>query len=102
MKEQISPLAGLSAKIEPVFGRIAEWKIVRWLDPRCHRWNLVAAVGGSIGILLALLELTDGGGTLPLGRVILVLTVYVSLQTMGVAIGYGLLADHLILVRRTN
>jgi len=102
MKERVSPLASLCAQMELGCSRIARWKIVRWLDPRMHRWNLVIAVGGAIGICLAVMEFTDGGGTLRFGRVILVVAVYVSLQTVAVAIGYGLLADSLALVRKAN
>lgn len=102
MKKQASPLADLSAKIEPVIGGMARWKVLRWLDPHVHRWNLVFVVGAAIGISLALLELTDGGGALPFGRALLVVPVYVSLQIVAVAIGYGLLAGPLALVRRAN
>jgi hypothetical protein len=102
MKAHVSPLADLCAKIEPALGRIADSKVLSWLDPRVHRWNLVVAVGATIGISLALLELTDGGASLPFGRVLLVLAVYASVQTLAVAAGYGLLADPLALVRRTD
>jgi hypothetical protein len=74
-------------------------RLFGWLNPRRHRWNIVFAVGILFGTFLVVQELAEGDS--PHGaRRLLVIAVYLGLETAGVLTGYALLADPLSLFRR--
>lgn len=58
-----------------------------------------------MGLLLLFAEMTgEGGGQIPIGRLALIMTIFLSIECTGVLIGYALLANPLGLFRnaRTN
>jgi len=79
--------------------RLFGW-LFGWLSPRRHRWNIVFAAGILFGTFLAVQELGEGGAS-PHGRKrLLVIAVYLGLETAGILTGYALLAKPLSLFRR--
>lgn len=67
-----------------------------------RQWALVGAIGVLAGLALVAVELlADGGGAPPqLARIVLVVSVYVGLETSGLLIGYALLRGPLGLGQR--
>ena len=61
-----------------------------------HRWGVVLLGGALIGAFLALAEMSEGGGALPpLGQLLFVTSVFVSLATAGLLIAYAFLGGPL-------
>ncbi len=73
-----------------------------WLNPRRHRWNIVITVGILFGTFLVVQELAEGTGSPHGGKRLLVIAVYLALETAGMLTGYALLAEPLHLFRRTD
>jgi hypothetical protein len=73
-----------------------------WLNPRRHRWNIVLTAGILFGTFLVVQELGEGTGSPHGGKRLLVIVVYLALETAGVLTGYALLAEPLQLFRRTD
>lgn len=73
-----------------------------WLNPRRHRWNIVLTAGVLFGTFLVAQELGEGTGSPHGGKRLLVIAVYLALETAGLLIGYALLAEPLHLFRRTD
>jgi len=73
--------------------------LLGWLNPRRHRWNLVILAAVAIGLLLVLVEAVAEGMSPNLGRVLLVVGVYVSLEGAGVVSGYLLFGKFLGILR---
>jgi len=74
-------------------------RLVGWLNPRRHRWNLVILAAVAMGLILVLFEAVAEGLSPNLGRVLLVVGVYVSLEVAGVVLGYLLLGEYLGIFR---
>ncbi len=70
-----------------------------FLSPRLHEWNIVVTVAVVAGLSLALAEFLADGSPHDVGRVLLVLTVYVGLECLAVSLGYALLKRFLGLLR---
>jgi hypothetical protein len=70
-----------------------------WLNPRRHRWNLVILAAVAIGLLLVMVEAVAEGMSPNLGRALMVVGVYVSLEGAGVALGYLLFGKYLGIFR---
>lgn len=88
-----------------LFETIAVWPFVRkalsWLNPRKHTWNFAILLGIAMGILLVLGEmLGEGGGPPQIGRFVLVVAIFISLECAGVLLGYALLAKPMGLFRK--
>ncbi len=66
-----------------------------WLRSSRHRWILVIAAGILFGALLVTQELAEGGPSPHGGKRLLVIVVYLGLETAGVFTGYALLAEPL-------
>jgi hypothetical protein len=73
--------------------------LLGWLNPRRHRWNLVVLTAVMMGFLLVLVELVAEGMSPNLGRVLLVVGVYVSLEGAGMVLGYMLFGKYLGIYR---
>jgi hypothetical protein len=67
-----------------------------WLNPRWHRWNIVFVVGILFGTFLVAQELADSGPSPHGSKRLLVIAVYLGLETAGVLTGYALLAEPLV------
>ena len=70
-------------------------RLLGWLNPRRHRWNLVILMVVAMGLLLVLAEAVAEGMAPNLSRTLLVVGVYVSLEGAGVALGYLLFGKYL-------
>ena len=74
--------------------------IIYWLNPRRHPWNLVILFGVFMGIALLLTDFSSEGGLPQLGRLALVATIFISVEFVGVLVGYALLAKPIGLFRQ--
>jgi hypothetical protein len=65
-----------------------------------QRWSIVLVVGGLIGAVAFLGEISEGGGAQPMGRLVFVASVFISLGLAGLLIAYALLGKPLGLGQR--
>ncbi len=103
LKAHIGPLAVFCTLLENILG----WSLLRavldWLNPREHTWNLAIVLGIVAGIMLTLAEtLGEGGSSQQVGRFALLATLFVSLECIGVLLGYSVFAKPLGLFRHTR
>jgi len=86
-----------------LFDRVSQKPVVRetvgLLNPRQNPRKFAALFGILIGGFLVFAELAEGGGQLPLARMLLVAAVYIGLESAGLLVGYALLAKPLGLFR---
>ena len=97
-----------TAFLFPVYAQLdrlqhARWPLnfAMWINPRRYRWRLSLLTGSAFGLALVTAELWSDGFT-HLGRAVLVIAVFVLLQTTAVLTGRALLADPLGLFRDDN
>ncbi len=76
--------------------------VCSWLSPRRHRWNLPLVAGALLGAFLVAQELAQPGGSPRGAHALLVIAVYVGLESAMVLTGYALLADPLHLFRHQD
>ncbi len=81
--------------------RLGMGKLERWLNPRRSQWRLPLLTGCVVGFGLVGAELASGE-TGSLRRMLLLVSVYVGLESVGVLVGYALLAEPLGLFRRES
>ena len=74
-------------------------RFLEWINPRCHRWNLVIILSLAMGFLLVVVEMLAEGVSPNVGRAFLVVGVYISLESAGVLLGYFLLGKYLGIFR---
>jgi len=60
-----------------------------------YRWGIVLSGGVLVGALLFGAEMNEGGGSMPLERILFVASVFIGLATVGLAIAYATLAGPL-------
>jgi hypothetical protein len=60
-----------------------------------QRWGIVLVVGGLIGAFVFLGEMSEGGGAPPMGRLVFVASVFISLGLAGLLIAYAFLGKPL-------
>jgi len=60
-----------------------------------HRWGIVLLGGVLIGVFTLAGEMTEGGGALPLGRLVFVASVFIGLWIAGLSIAYAFLGKPL-------
>jgi hypothetical protein len=70
-------------------------KFFGWFSPRKHRWTLVILAAVAMGLLLVVVEAVTEGISPNLGRGLMVVGVYVSLEGAGVVLGYLLFGKYL-------
>lgn len=63
--------------------------------PAVPRWGIVLLVGMAVGVFAFLGEMTEGSGTLPALRVLLVAAVFIGLAVAGLLIAYAFVAKPL-------
>jgi len=84
-------------------GKLASFPLVReaigWLNPRRHRWNLVLAAAVLMGLFLVLAEATAEGMAPNLGRELMVMGVYITIEGSGVVLGYLFFGKYLGIFR---
>lgn len=99
-KARMGYLSGLFMVLE----KVQKWPLVNWLNPRKHAWNGIILFGILMGVLLTLAETFGEGGPGPhqIGRLAIIASVFISLESAGVLLGYILLAQPLGLFRRTR
>ncbi|GCE24473.1 hypothetical protein [Dictyobacter kobayashii] len=77
--------------------------VLSWLNPRQHTWNIIVILSILVGLGLACMELLgEGFDPQQSERLVLVITVFVGLECIGVFLGYALLAKSLGLFRSTS
>jgi len=74
--------------------------LVSWLNLRKHTWNVCILMGILIGGILVLAEMLGEGSPQHLGQLLLVVALFISIESAGVLLGYALLARPLRLFRR--
>lgn len=101
----LKPRSGYLARVTESIGHSSSlpWlrKVMDFLNPRKHEWNLLALMAILVGFLLALVDLFSGGPSPGVGQAILVTVVFVILESAGVFLGYALLRRFLGLIRVT-
>ena len=98
-KMRAGRLTALLAWMEKTAGLPPVRKFFGWFSPRKHRWSLVVLAAVVIGVSLVLVEALVEGLSPNLGRVLLVIIVYVGIEGAGVALGYALLGKYLGIYR---
>ena len=73
--------------------------VVDRINPRIHPWRLVVLLSMGTGLLLAFAEFAAEGPARGSGRALLVIAVFLVLETGGVCLGYSLLRKFLGLFR---
>lgn len=93
------PLAALLVALVPV-GRPSVAKVSETAQGGVYGWILVTLIGLTIGTLLFVAEITDGGGPIPrFGRLVIIACVYAGLTIVGLLIAYVFLSGPLGLRR---
>jgi hypothetical protein len=98
-REKLRFAKGLFAWLDKLAALPFLRKLLGWLSPRQHRWNLVLLAALGMGVSLVLVESFAEGLSPNLGRVLLVFAVYIGIEGAGVALGYGLLGRFLEIFR---
>ena len=109
-KVHVEPLYDPSDDPLPVFGAMFEKllafpairTILRGLNPRRHPWNLPIVLGVFMGIDLLLSEMAVEGGPAPIGRMVMVATIFIGVESAGVLLGYAMFAKPLGLFRHVS
>jgi hypothetical protein len=95
-----NPLLALDSMLEKLLTLSLLRSILHWLNPRRHPWNIVILLGVLMGIALLLTDLIGEGGPPQLGRLALIATIFISVEFVGVLVGYALLAKPIGLFRQ--
>lgn len=87
--------------------KVRRWRVVRavlgWLNPRRHVWVLPLVLGCLMGVGLLVTELlAEQGGVPQIRQLVLVGSIYLGVECVGVLLGYVLLADVLGLFRHVG
>ena len=73
--------------------------LLRWLNPRRHKWNLVLCIGLVVGISLMLIEAIGEGLASNPSVVLLLFVVFVGIEGAGIIFGYILFSSFLGIFR---
>ncbi len=102
LKTHIGPLIVFCILVEKMLNWPLVRPIVHWLNPRRHTWNLAILLGIVLGMLFILAEvLAEGVDPHQVGRLALIIAIYISIECTGVLLGYWLLAKPMGLFRHT-
>ena len=103
LKAHIGPLVVLCSLFEKILNWSFVHAVLRGLNPRKHTWNLIILLGITMGMVLALAEtLGEGGGPHQIGRFVMIVAIFISLECIAVLLGYVLLEKPLGLFRKTS
>jgi hypothetical protein len=94
-----NPLLALDKMIRKLLTLPLLRSIIDWLNPRRHPWNIVILLGILLGIVLLLSDMIGEGGPHQLGRLVLVASIFIGVEFVGVLVGYVLLAKPVGLLR---
>jgi hypothetical protein len=96
--------AGFAAAIFSFCEMCAGWpwlrRLVSWLNPRRHAWNIPILLGLGMGASAFLGEALGEGGFPAEGKFLPVMSVFIGIEAAGVLLGYALLAPFLGIFRR--
>lgn len=95
LRERLHFVKGLFAWLEKTAGLPLVRKLIGWLSPRKHRWNLVVLVAVTVGSLLVMAEIITEGAPGQLGRFLMMIVIYVGIEALGVTLGYAFLGKYL-------
>ena len=91
-------------RIISVFENLAKiwWlrSFVDWLNPRQHKWNFIVVTALAMGVVLLLAETIHEGVSTSTNVVLLVITVFVGIEGLGVFFGYLLFGEFLEIFRK--
>jgi hypothetical protein len=81
----------------------ATWlrRVFAWVNPKRYRWRLCMVTGVLFGLALVAAELSSDSRP-NYGKALLVVSVFVGLESIGLALGYGLLGAPLQIFRRNE
>ncbi len=103
LKAHIGPFVIFCNLFEEILGWPFVRPVLHWLNPRKHTWNLPILVGIVLGMVLLLGEmLGQGEGPYQVGQLAKVAAIFLSLASLGVLLGYSLLAKPLGLFRHDS
>jgi len=71
---------------------------INWLNPRKHAWNLVILAGLGMGLALLVVETVAEGAPRP-SIILMVISVYVGIESAGVLLGYALFRQYLGIIK---
>ncbi len=93
---------GLSHKVEKFMDQLWIRSILGWLDVRKHAWNFVILMAIAMGFALAVGDaISEGASPIP-GRFVIVMSVFIGIESAGILFGYALLARFLGIYRSTK
>ncbi|HLO15812.1 MAG TPA: hypothetical protein VK206_13350 [Anaerolineales bacterium] len=80
----------------------ANWlhRLLDWLNPRKHKWNFIILLALAMGGALMLVEVVNEGMSTNLNTVLLIPAIFLSIEGMGVLLGYYLFAEFLGIFRK--
>jgi hypothetical protein len=93
---------GLSQKVEKFMNQLWIRSLLGWLDVRKHPWNFVILTAIAMGFALAVVEAISEGVSLIPGRFVIVMSVFIGIESAGILFGYALLAPFLGIYRSTK
>ncbi len=73
--------------------------VLEWINPRKHRWNLAILAAAGFGVAIVSVEALSEGIAPTMGRVLLVVSVYLGIGGAGVMLGYLLFGKFLGIFR---
>lgn len=95
----VSQRFGRAGGLPTWMGKLADFPplhlLLDWHNPRRQRWNLVILTAVAMGLLLVQVEAVKEGMSPNLGRALLVVGIYVSLESAGVVLGTLLFGKYL-------
>jgi hypothetical protein len=91
---------GLVAQLERFINLKWVHALFKWLNPRKHKWNFIILLALAMGGALMLVEVINEGISTNLNTVLLILAIFLSIEGMGVILGYYLFAELLGIFRK--
>jgi hypothetical protein len=102
IKAHILFLNSLFQAVEKCMKQLWIRPILDWLDLRKHAWNIVVLFAILIGAGFALAEFMGEGASPIPGRSLIVMAVFIGIESAGVLLGYALLGRFLGIYRGTK
>jgi hypothetical protein len=102
IKDHANFANGIFLKVENFMDKSWCQSIFKSLNPRKHAWKFIMVIAFVAGVALALVQAFGEGISSEPGRAFIVIWVFISLESMGILLGYGLFARFLGIYRTTK